>query len=143
MKVFRAAFMTGLVLQLLTGPIHLAGQLSGPPTPSSEDEKLLMDLMARVEQDFGGGFVRSTLDIVTSLSFQYSIFMVMVGLTNLLALRMVKDMRFLRALSWLNVVFMGILAVNAYVYFFIPPLLLFVLPALAFLVAAITAKRLA
>jgi len=35
------------------------------------------------------------------------------------------------------------LAVNAYVYFFIPPLLLFVLPALAFLVAAMTAKHIA
>jgi len=33
--------------------------------------------------------------------------------------------------------------VNAYVYFFIPPLLLFVLPALAFLVAAIAAPRMA
>jgi hypothetical protein len=33
--------------------------------------------------------------------------------------------------------------VNAYVYFFIPPLLLFVLPALAFLVAAMTAKHIA
>jgi hypothetical protein len=34
---------------------------------------------------------------------------------------------------------MGILAVNAYVYFFVAPLLLFVLPALAFLVAAVNA----
>ena len=143
MKAFRAAFMTGLVLQLLTGPIHLVGILSGPPAPSSEDERLLMDLMRRVEQDFGGGFVRSTLDIVTGLSFQYGIFMVMVGLTNLLALRMVKDGRFFRTLSWLNVVFMGILAVNAYVFFFILPLLLFALPAFAFLVAALTPKRLA
>lgn len=141
MKAFRAAFMTGLVLQLLTGPIHLVGQLSGPPAPSSEDEKLLMDLMARVKQDFGGGFVRSTMDIVVGLGFQYSIFMVMVGLTNLLALRMVKDGRFLGALSWLNVLFMGILAVNAWLYFFIAPLLLFVLPAIAFFVAAMTAKR--
>ncbi|HEY7697206.1 MAG TPA: hypothetical protein VIE88_02265, partial [Vicinamibacteria bacterium] len=122
MKTFRASFMTGLALQLLTGPIHLAGQLSGPPAPASEDEKLLMDLMQRVEQDFGLGFVRSTLDIVTGLGFQYSIFMVMVGVTNLIALRMVKDGRFLRALAWVNVVFMGILAVNAYVYLFIAPL---------------------
>lgn len=143
MKVFRAAFMTGLVLQLLTTPIHLVGQLSGPPAPSSEDEKLLMDLMARVQQDFGGGFVRSTQDIVTGLGFQYGIFMAMAGLTNLLALRRVKDVPFLRALSWLNVVFMGILAVNAYVYFFIAPLLLFVLPAIAFLVATMTAKPIA
>jgi hypothetical protein len=131
--------MTGLVLQLLTGPIHLVGQLSGPPAPSSEDERLLMDLMQRVEQDFGLGFVRSTLDIVTGLGFQYSIFMVMVGVTNLLALRMVKDGRFLRTLAWVNVLFMGILAVNAGVYFFVAPLLLFVLPALAFLVAAVNA----
>jgi hypothetical protein len=141
MKVFRAALMTGLVLQLLTGPIHLVGILSGPEAPSSEDERLLMDLMRRVEQDFGAGFVRSTADILTGLSFQYSIFMVMVGLTNLLALRMVKDGRFLRALSWLNVLSMGILAVNAYVYFFIAPLVLFVLPAIAFFVAAMTAKH--
>lgn len=139
MKMFRASFMTGLVLQLLTAPIHIAGQLSGPPAPSSEDERLLMDLMQRVEQDFGLGFVRSTLDIVTGLGFQYSIFMVMVGVTNLLTLRMVKDGRFLRALAWVNVLFMGILAVNAYVYFFIAPLLLFVLPALAFLIAAVNA----
>jgi hypothetical protein len=33
--------------------------------------------------------------------------------------------------------------VNAYVYFFIPPLLLFFLPALAFRVAAMTAKHIA
>ena len=36
---------------------------------------------------------------------------------------------------------MGILAVNAYVYFFIAPLVLFVLPAIAFFIAAMTAKH--
>lgn len=136
MRGFRAAFKTGLVLQLLTGPIHLVGFFSGPPPPSSEDQRLLMDLMSSVKTDLGGGFVRSTRDILVGLSLQYSIFIVMVGLTNGLALRLVEEGRFLRALSWLNFVFMGILAVNAYVHFFIPPLVLFVLPALAFFVAA-------
>lgn len=139
MNVFRVAFTTGFTLQLLTGPIHLIGFFSGPPAPASEEQQILMDLMSSVRQDFGGGFVRSTRDILVGLSLQYSIFTVMVGLTNLLALRRVKAGPFLRALSWLNVIFMGILAVNAWVYFFIPPLALFVLPALAFLAAALSA----
>jgi hypothetical protein len=143
MTVFRASFLTGIVLQLLTGPVHRIGHLSGPAPPANEDEKLLMDLMSRVEQDFGGGFVRSTMDIFLGLSLQYSIFIVMVGLANLLAFRMAKEARYLRALCWLNAAFMGILAVNAYLYFFIPPLLLFVLPALAFPIAALAASRLA
>ncbi len=142
MRVFRASFLTGIVLQLLTGPIHLAAQLSGPAPPANEDEKLLLELMSRVEQDFGGGFVRSTQDILLGLGLQYSIFIVMVGLMNLLAYRMAKETRYLRALCWLNVLFMTILSVNAYAHFFIPPLLLFVLPALAFLIAAIAAPRL-
>jgi hypothetical protein len=140
MKTFRAAFVTGLVLQLLTGPIHLIGFFSGPEPPASEDQRMLMELMGSVRQDLGGGFVRSTLDILTGLSLQYSIFIIMAGAMNLLALRNVKDARFLRSLSWLNAAFMAILAVNAYVYFFIPPLLLFVLPALAFLVAGWSAR---
>jgi hypothetical protein len=141
MRVFRAAFLTGIVLQLLTGPIHLVGHFSGPAPPVSEDERLLMELMSRVEQDFGGGFVRSTMDIFLGLSLQYSIFIVMVGLANLLAFRMAKEARYLRALCWLNAAFLAVLAVNAYVYFFIPPLLLFVLPALAFFIAALAAPR--
>ncbi len=54
---------------------------------------------------------------------------------------MARETRYLRALCWHNAAFMGILAVNAYAYFFIPPLLLFVLPALAFLIAALAAPR--
>jgi len=42
MKVFRASFLTGIVLQLLTGPIHLIGHLRRPAPPANEDEKLLM-----------------------------------------------------------------------------------------------------
>ncbi len=133
--------MTGLVLQLLTGPIHFIGFFSGPPPPANEDQRQLMELMSSVREDLGGGFVRSMRDILNGLSLQYSIFIVMVGLTNLVAFRQVKEGRFLRSLSWLNAAFMAILAVNAYVNFFIPPLLLFVLPALAFLVAAASAPR--
>jgi hypothetical protein len=142
MSLFRTSFLTGIVLQLLTGPIHLIGHLSGPSPPASEDQKLLLELMSGVKEDFGGGFVRSTMDIFLGLSLQYSIFVVMVGLANLLAFRMAKETSYLRALCWLNAAFMGILAVNAFVYFFIPPLLLFVLPALAFLIAALAASRL-
>ena len=143
MSLFRTSFLTGVVLQLLTGPVHLIGHFSGPPPPANEDQKLLMELMSVVKQDFGGGFVRSTEDILLGLSLQYSIFIVMVGFANLLAIRMAKETPYLRALCWLNAAFMGILAVNAFVYFFIPPLLLFVLPALAFLIAALAASRLA
>ena len=140
LRIFQAAYYTGSILQLLTSPIHLLGHLQ-KPNPANDTERQLLDLLANYKTDFGAGFIRSMGDILSGLSLQYSIFILMIGLINLLALRQQSNARFLRNLSWLNFSFMMICSVNAYVYFFLPPLILFVLPAIAFLVAAITAPR--
>jgi len=140
MSTFRSSFYAGAVFQLLTCPIHLIGHFS-KPAPSNEKEKLLLDLVANYKFDLGGGFIRSFGDLYSGLSLQFSIFILMVGLINVLAIRQVREARFLRSLCWLNAVFMGFLSVNAFVHFFIPPLTLFVLPFIAFLLAALTAPR--
>jgi hypothetical protein len=135
MSLFRKSFYTGTVLQIVTCPIHLMAHFSGYE-PANEQERQLLGMMESYKQDFGAGFVRSFRDLFTGLSLQYSIFMLMVGAMNWLAVRRAKDASFLRLLSWLNAAFMAVLAVNAYRYFFLPPLLLFALPAIAFLLAA-------
>ena len=136
MSTFRAAYYTGAVLQMLTSPIHLLGHFQ-KPVPANDQERQLLDLMANYKTDFGAGFIRSMSDILGGLSLQYSIFILMVGLINVLALRQVREGPFVRTLCWVNFVFMGICSVNAYAHFFLPPLTLFVLPCIAFLIAAI------
>lgn len=140
MSTFRAAYYTGAVLQMLTSPIHLIGHFQ-KPAPTNDQERQLLDLLANYKMDFGAGFVRSMGDLFAGFSFQYSIFILMVGLINVLALRQVREGPFVRTLCWVNFIFMGICSVNAYVYFFLPPLTLFVLPTVAFLIAAVTVPR--
>lgn len=138
MSTFRAAYYTGSVVQILTSFIHLTAHFQ-KPAPTNDQEKQLLGLMASYKMDFGAGFLRSMGDLVAGFSLQYSIFILMVGLINVLALRQVREGPFVRTLCWVNFIFMGICSVNAYIHFFLPPLTLFVLPTVAFLIAALTA----
>ena len=136
MKMFRRAFYTGAIVQIITSPIHLIGHFQNPQ-PRDEQGKLLLHLLATYKIDLGAGFMRSLGDIMNGLSLQYSIFILMVGLINVFAIRQVREGNFIRTLCWLNFAFMAVCSANAFVYFFVPPLSLFVIPTLAFLVAAL------
>ncbi len=71
------------MLQLITSPIHLLGHLQERKS-ASDTERHLLDLLANYKTDFGAGFVRSLGDTFLGLSLQYSIFVLMIGLINLL-----------------------------------------------------------
>ncbi len=138
MKTFRSAFYTGAILQIITCPVHLLGHFQ-KKLPANEQERTLLDLLYSYKTDFGAGFVRSLGDIMSGLSLQYSIFTLMIGLISIFAVRQAPGSPFLRTLCWINFAFMALCSVNAYVYFFLPPLMLFVLPATAYLIAALNA----
>lgn len=140
MKTSRRAFCTGAILQIVTCPIHLLGHFQ-KKVPANDQERTLLDLLDNYKTDFGAGFVRSLGDIMSGLSLQYSIFMLMIGIISLLALRQGQGTPFLRTLCWINFAFMAICSVNAYFYFFLPPLMMFVLPAIAYLMAGLSLTK--
>ena len=54
MKIFRRAFYTGAILQIITCPIHLLGHFQ-KKVPANDQERTLLDLLDSYKIDFGAG----------------------------------------------------------------------------------------
>jgi hypothetical protein len=140
LRAFRALFYTGTVIQLITAPVHLLGTLR-KAVPANDQERMLLDLLYNYKFHLGTGFGRSMGDFLTGFSLLYSVFILILGLINLLAIRQADDSRFFCSLCWLNVLCMAACTGIAFAFFFLPPLLFSLVPFVAFLGAALTASR--
>ena len=140
MRTFRLMFYTGTVVQLVSVAVHFFG-MSLKHEPSSGQEKMLYDLMHNYRFDLGAGFVRTMSDFLTGFGLVYGVFILFLGLINLLAISQAGPSRFVRSLCWLNVMCMATVGGIAFKFFFLPPLLFAFVPFLAFLGAALTAPQ--
>ena len=140
MRAFRSMFYAGTVVQLISVAVHFFG-MSQKHQPGGGQEKMLYDLMHNYRFDLGAGFVRTMSDFLTGFGLVYGVFVLFLGLINVFAIRQAGDSSFLPSLCWLNVMCMAAVAVIAFKFFFLPPLLFAVVPFLAFLGAALTVPR--
>ena len=140
MRAFRPMFYTGTVVQLISVAVHFFG-MSRKHEPAGGQEKKLYDLMHSYMFDLGAGFVRTMSDFLTGFGLVYGVFILFLGLINLVAIHQAGDSRFLRSLCWLNMMCMAAIAAIGFKFFFLPPFLFSFVPFLAFLGAALTAPR--
>jgi len=108
---------------------------------AGDQEKALYDLMHNYTFDLGAGFVRTMSDFLVGFGLVYGVFVLFLGLINLVAIRQAADSPFLRSLCWLNVMCMAVVSAIAFKFFFLPPLLFAVVPFLPILGAALTVPR--
>jgi len=140
LRAFRSMFYTGTVVQLVSVAVHFFG-MTRKHQPASGQEKMLYDLLHTYRFDLGAGFVRTMSDFLLGFGLVYGVFVLFLGLINLLAIRQAGDSRFLRSLCWLNVMCMATVAAIAFQFFFLVPLLFSLVPFLAFLGAGLTSPR--
>lgn len=77
----RTAFRTGSWLAIATGILHTFGHFQDP-TPESDRERLMLELMRGLSFD-AGGVERTMWDILSGLSLSFTLLMLLMGIHGL------------------------------------------------------------
>jgi hypothetical protein len=133
----RRLLLIGCWLLVVTGGLHLVGHFSPPPEPASAEEAEMLRLADTVHRDLGAGFSRTLRDFVTGFSLAYGLWPLFVGWLGLVVARRAPgDAILLRRLALVAGLAAGAQTLVAARYFFLPPLVLYVLCSLVLLAAA-------
>jgi hypothetical protein len=136
-------FAAGCWVLIAVGLAHLLGHYSlVTSTGDSEAERQLLAQMRGHTQDFGAGFVRSTMDILTGFSLTFSILPAGMGLVGLLLWRHEgRAPGLLRQAAVAYAGIYGIMTAIAFRYWFPAPLFFLAAAFLCFGAAVATAPR--
>jgi len=134
LKRYRFWLWFAVVFLLLNALIHSV-TLFLEPTAQNETERQLFDLMSSYKQDFGGGFKRSTKELVTALSSCFSLLCLLGGLTLAFLLRKQAEVRLMKGVVGIHVLVFGICFAVIAVFTFLPPIVLTGLVFLSLLLA--------
>jgi hypothetical protein len=124
--------MAASILLGSCGIAHWIGQFSAPPSPA---EAAIYTQMRDVRQ-VAMGREFSLYDVMQVWGVYFGLCVLMLGIQSLLTLPLLAD-HSLRRLAWWGVVVAGVMSGLALWMNFVPPALLFLLPALGFLIAAL------
>ncbi len=112
-----------VIVLLLTAGLHSVTLFVSPP-PLNDTERQLFELMSTYRKDFGGGFVRSTAELVTALSSSFSLLCLLGGLTNGYLLIRKADAQILKGIVGVNMIVFGICFLTMAVFAILPPIIL-------------------
>jgi len=139
----RRLFATGAWALVALGLTHLVGHYSLVTAEGADaTQRQLLELMRGYEQDFGVGFVRSTMDLLTGFSLAFSILSLGFGLLDLAVLRHATGSSpLLRQAGVVNVAVFGVMSAMALRYWFLAPLLFLVVAFLCFVASVAWSGR--
>ena len=123
LKRYRFWLVLAIVFLFLTTVIH-GVTLFVQPAPQNEIERQLFQLMTTYKQDFGGGFRRSTKELVTALSACFSLVCLLGGLTLAYLVRKQVDLPLLKGVVAIHAVVFGIVFGVMVAFTFLPPIVL-------------------
>jgi hypothetical protein len=121
-------FRVGALLVLLTAALHTWFHMQESPEPKSDAERQLFDLMKTVKLDLPGAD-RTMHELVDGFSLTMSVLLALVALLDLWF--SVRDTS-LRTVAAVNALGAAAMVVLSWQYFFLAPLVCFVLIFLAF-----------
>lgn len=130
----RGWFRAGAWILLITACLHTLGHLSGPAPAKNDTEATLLRLMQEYEFQLAG-LQRSANDFLNGFSLAFSVFLLFVGLLDLLVAGHV-DAAVLRRMALLHALLAAVMLALSLVYFIPPPAVCFGLALLAYGVAA-------
>lgn len=130
----RRWFRVGAWILLITAGLHTLGHVSGPLPPKNDTEATLQRLMREYQFQLGG-VQRTTEDFLNGFSLTFSVFLLFVGLLDLLIARHLES-SVLRRVTLLHAALAAGLLALSLVYFIPPPAVCFGLALVAFGVAA-------
>ena len=129
-----------VIVLLLTAGLHSVSLFVSPP-PLNDTERQLFELMSTYRKDFGGGFVRSTAELVTALSSSFSLLCLLGGLINGYLLLKKVDAKILKGIVGINVIVFGICFGVMAVFAILPPIVLTGIVLLALVVSYVLLRR--
>ena len=116
-------FKSAAVVQIITGLIHSLSFLFEPKA-QNETEKQLLNLMTTYQNDLGFGFSPTQMDLFLALSSCFSLMYLFGGISNFFLLRKNIDVRILRELLIINILFFGTSFVIMFFMTFLYPVIL-------------------
>lgn len=142
-QVFRRGnrlFASGSIGLIIVALLHGIGTFGGPPEDTSLST--VAEAMRGYHFDLGLGMRPSLMDIHMSLSLTMSIFLLGLGVQNLMTLSVAGDSaKLVRCLCVVNAIFVGALVVLYAVYRIPPPLLTLGVVEVLFLLALIVPRK--
>jgi hypothetical protein len=130
----RRLFAAGGWVLVALGLVHLLGHYQLVTAEGADEtQRQLLALMRSYERDFGAGFVRSTMELLTGFSLAFSTLTLGIGLLDLTVLRYSAGWTpLLRGVAIVNAGIFGVMTAMALRYWFVAPLLFLVLAFLCF-----------
>ena len=133
-------FTAGSIALLLVAALHTLGHFAGGPEDPAFTS--VVNAMRGYSVDLGLGMRPSMRDIHVSLVLTMTIFLVFLGIQNLVTLTLAPEAKqLLRALALINFLCAGALAILYAAYSVPPPLISFAVVGLLFLLAWLSSNR--
>ena len=133
-------FRLGTYTLLITAIVHLIGHFYKRP-PANDQERQLLELMTTYRMNMGG-IHRTVQSILSGFSLTFAALLIYLAALNLAIVWFgPEDRRFVRAITRVNVVMIGILLVISAVSFPLPPTALFAVAYICFAVSLFMARR--
>lgn len=126
-------FKVGCWILVLTFVAHMGAHLSGPPEPTDETQRQLLDLMRDYRMPIGG-VERSMLELMIGYSLSFAMLSLFAGLTGLVVIRSAPP-ETTRRMAVLLAGLTGILLGISVRYFIPPPMICFGAAMLCFAAA--------
>lgn len=123
MKRYNFWLWAAIIFQLLTGIFHSLS-LFVTPAPQNETERQLLALMTSYKRDLGGGFHRTTAELLAALSSCFTLLCFLGGLTNAYLMRKRVAADILRGVVGIQVLIFGACFVMMLIFTFLPPIIL-------------------
>jgi hypothetical protein len=123
LKKYTFWLWAAVAFQFLTALIH---SLSFFVTqiPNNETERQILELMATYKLDMGGGFHRTTGDLVTALSSCFSFLCLFGALINAYLLKKRTHPELMKGILLINVLVYGACFAMMAIFTFLPPIIL-------------------
>lgn len=114
-------FRLGCWAAIATAALHMVGQLAGP-TPTTEAERSLLNLMASTPLGLPGASSRTFLELTNGFSLSFAAFLAWLGGVGLIiGKRGREDATLMEALAWANLAGGVVLLTISVTYWFIIP----------------------
>lgn len=110
-------------LQLATALVHALSFLN-TPVGTTDQEKMLIELMYTYRMDLGAGYHRTMHEIVNALSACFSLIYFFGGVLNIYLLRQKADPALMKGIFAIELVIFGFAFALMVIFTFLPPIVL-------------------
>ncbi len=122
LKQYSFWLKTAIILQVITAAAH-SMSFFFTPEGTTDQERLLIDLMQNYHTDMGAGFSPSTMNIMTAFSACFTLLYLFGALVNGYLLRRKTDKQTMKGMVTINLIVFGVCFIVMALNTFLPPII--------------------